>query len=169
MRCTKVLRVVRYSALSAVAWMGPGGCGFFVTPFPEGTYSADVPCTLTVGEGSNEESTSFTTPVTLVVSDSRELSLNGVPVVEGERITFTTPTADLTFEIVYVYRLFNTAGVRMVPRPTLPGITVDGPLFQRFDLDEDVIHTFASATLDVMDASGTTRLRISCDGTLTRN
>lgn len=145
-----------------------GGCGPFLSLFPLGTYSADVPCTLTVGEGDAAETAPFETPISLQSLEFGNLLLNGVPVELGGEVTFSMPTADLTFEITDIRRGLNATWITFEPRPTLPGISIDGSMEQMFWNGSGDIHVSADAILDVTDISGTTRFGIACDGLLTR-
>ncbi len=169
MQWTAIRSLCNSLALCIVALAGgAGGCGLFGPPFPSGTYSGDIPCTLTVGEGDAAETGSFESPISLNADDSGGFVLNGAPVEVGEQITFSTPTADLGFEIVSIARVLSSLAVTFEPRPTLPGISIDGNLVETFSLRSTGIHVTAEAVLDVTDTSGTTRLGITCDGTLVR-
>lgn len=143
------------------------GCGLL--SFAEGTYSADVPCEIRVVDPSGAEaSESFTHAITLTVGADGGFTIDGVPVVVGQEVARSIPTADLAFEITDVRRLAGTLIVTYAPRPSLPGITIDGELVETYRWHGGSIDVDAESNLQPTDVSGTSSFTATCDGPLTR-
>ena len=143
------------------------GCGVGGSEFLAGEYSGAIPCTLDVTNPSDETgSEEFDSAITLVVDDNGDITLNGVELVVGNEILFSIPTADLSFEIVDVQRSSGELVVTYEPRPTLPGITIEGELTQTFRANGDTIDVTSEAELAATDVSGESEFVIDCAGSL---
>jgi len=136
-------------------------------PFSPGTYSADVSCTLRAvvdAETAGEEP--FDSSITLVIDSDGLFMINGEAVVVGGTVLRAIPTADLAFEVIEVLRSGSLVTVRYEPRPTLPGITVQGELIETYRWLAGTIEMTARADLELTDISSTTGLTVDCQGVL---
>jgi len=146
-----------------------GGCGgIFAWPFASGTYVGEGPCTLRVVDPAGTEGEQdFTAPITLTVDADGNFSINGVEIVVGAEVVRSTPTADLAFEVTKVTSHWHVVTVEYAPRPTLPGISVEGQLVETYRWDAGSILATAQADLLVTDVSDTTAFTVNCEGALT--
>lgn len=153
--------------LAAMALGVPGCMNLFSEGLPPGTYEGDLDCTITVTdpEGTMAED-EFTSENVLVVGDDGALRVNGEAIVEGEEVTRAIPTADLSFEIIEVVTAIGRVTVSYEPRPTLPGISAEGELVERYERASGGIEVTATTDLDLTDVSGTSRLVVRCEGLL---
>ena len=108
------------------------GCGGIVgRPFAAGTYSGDLPCAMEVEDPSGASAQDeFTSAITLTVDEEGGISLNDVEIVVGAEVVRSVPTADLSLEVTKVTHHWHVLTVEYSPRPTLPGITVEGTLVE---------------------------------------
>ncbi len=119
-------RILAFAALTcAAAWTVTGCGGIFGTPFPPGTYTGDVPCTIRVVDPSGAAAEEpFTAPTTVTIDPDGRFTINGDELTVGGQVLRSIPTADLAFEITNVTRSRRVLTVAYEPRPTLVGITV---------------------------------------------
>jgi len=145
-----------------------GGCdALFGPPFVPGTYVDDVPCILSIEDESGSMQTEdYDAALTLVIAADGGLTINGEDVAVGQPAVRAIPTADLAFEVVEVIRQGRFVTIRYEPRPTLPGITVDGSLEERYRWRAGSIDVIAAADLELTDVATTTPLTVECRGTL---
>ena len=163
----------RIAALRVVAFVVSlvplAGCDLVLGgAFAPGTYTGDLACRIIVVDPSGAEAQdSFPSTMTLTIDEAGTLSVNGVELIVGNEVTRSIPTADLTFEITEVTRGLGRVGVSYEPRPTLPGITVEGELFEDYRWRAGLIRAFGHTDLIVTDVSGDAAFQIECSGTLT--
>lgn len=164
---TRPLFALAGLTLSA-AWALSGCGGIFAWPFSAGTYSGGVPCTISIvdppGSAASED---FTSAITLTIDADGRISINGVELVVGAEVVRSIPTADLAFEVTKITRQWHVLTVEYAPRPTLPGITVEGQLVETYRWDAGSIRASAQADLLVTDVTGTTAFAVDCEGELT--
>ena len=142
------------------------GCNaLFGPPLAPGTYSGEATCTLRAGEEGEEET--FESQVTLVIDADSNIEINGEAVVVGGQVLRAIPTADLSVEVTEVERSDRLLTIRYEPRPTLPGITVDGTLVETYSSRSGSIEMTAAADLELTDVSTTAALTVECHGALT--
>jgi hypothetical protein len=103
----------------------------------------------------------------LTIDTDGNFSVNGVEIVVGAEVVRSTPTADLAFEVTKVTSHWRVVTVEYAPRPTLPGITVEGTLVETYRWHAGSIFASAQADLLVTDVSGTATFTVDCEGTLT--
>lgn len=152
-----------------VVVLGLGGCGLVGVAIPAGTYRGEPACTIGVVSPSGETgSEPFDAPTEFVVAEDGSLFINGEPIVEGSEVTRSIPTADLAFEVTEVTRLGGHVEVVYEPRPTLPGITVEGRLVETYQWRFAALSANVEADLTLTDNSGDSELTIRCQGTLRR-
>jgi len=179
--CTFVAVVPRFGVrrcrrfgfvLAALTFSPPclvGGCGSVFGPaFAAGTYSADLPCEIhVVGPSGAEASETFTSPVTWTVDADGSFLIDGAPLVVGQQVLRSIPTADLAFEITKITRRGLLLTVEYAPRPSLPGIRVEGALVETYRWRFGSIAAEGRTNLEVTDVSGTSIFKASCAGLLT--
>ena len=114
-------RVFALAALTcAAAWIVTGCGGIFGTPFPPGTHTGDVPCTIRVVDPSGTTAEEpFTASTTVTIDDQGRFSINGDELTVGGQVLRLIPTADLAFEITAVTRGRRVLTVVYDPRRTL--------------------------------------------------
>ena len=161
-------RVFALAALTCTAgWIVTGCGGIFGTPFPPGTYTGDVPCTIRVVDPSGSAAEEpFTASTTMTIDAEGRFSINSDELTVGGELLRSIPTADLAFEITNVTRSRRVLTVVYDPRPTLAGITVEGELVETYRWHAGSILASARADLLVTDAGGTSTFTVQCDGTL---
>lgn len=151
----------------AGSW-GLGGCGLiFGGSFAPGVYSGEIPCTLSIVGPSGEGEQEYTTPITLTIDGEGNFSVNGVELVVGAEVLRSIPTADLAFEVTSITIEGSILTVEYTPRPTLPGITVEGDLVETYRWNVGSIQAAGESDLLITDVDGTTALAASCEGMLT--
>ncbi len=159
------------SLLAVVAVVGgcvTAGCGMFGSGFVPGNYTGELTCSIQAEDGpGGTTQDQFTVPVTFTVDADGTMAINEVDVVIGEAVVRSIPTADLAFEITDVVRMPHHLIVTYTPRPTLPGISIDGELIESYHLFAGSIQAAATADLAVTDVSGTISFTVECDGALT--
>lgn len=164
------VRIGRRRALlpSAMLLLSPFvGCGLFGTDFVPGDYAGDIPCTIEATNPTGETgSEDFDSSTTLVVDENGAVILNGIELVVGNQVLFAIPTADLSFEVTEISRDRGRMVVTYEPRPTLPGITVEGELSQTFSARDGRIDVSVEADLIATDVSGESVFAIDCAGSL---
>ena len=109
----------------------------------------------------------FTSAVTLTVDAEGRFGLNGVELVVGAEVIRSTPTADLAFEITNITTQWRVLTVEYAPRPTLPGITVEGELVETYRWDAGSVLAAAQTDLLVTDVTGAASFTVDCEGVLT--
>lgn len=157
--------------LVMLAWVAPlllPGCGGLFGPtFTPGTYSGDLPCTLRVVDASGSEAEeNFTSVTELTFGQDGGFTINGTQLAVGEQVIRSIPTADLAFEVTKITRCWHTVTVEYAPRPTLPGISIEGSLIETYRWDSGSIRASADADLVVTDASGPNFFDANCAGVL---
>jgi len=161
-------RVFAFAALTcAAAWIVTGCGGIFGTPFPPGTYTGDVPCTIRVVDPSGTAAEEpFTAPTTVTIDADGRFTINGDELTVGGEVLRSIPTADSAFEIAEITGERQALTVVYDPHPSLVGITVEGELVETYRWHAGSILASARADLLVTDASGTSTFTVQCDGTL---
>jgi len=146
------------------------GCvDWFLPPFAPGTYSGELACTIdAVNPSGMTGSDSFTMPGEMTIDDDGNIRINDEPLAVGQQVTRAIPTADLSFEITALTQETWLLTLRGEPRPTLPGITVEGELIEAYRWNWGSVLAAGQAELEVTDVSGTSTFDIQCAGTLTR-
>ena len=155
--------------LLSAAGTAQTGCGWlFGDAFVAGTsFSGDVPCTMDIiAPDGMTASDDFTQGLVITVDTDGRLLLNGAVIAVGTDVVRSIPTADLSFEVVSLEMGRQTATVTYEPRPSLPGITVEGTLVERYRLEPPSILVSAEADLTINDVEGDTQLDVSCAGSL---
>ncbi len=145
-------------------------CGALTAPFQPAVYEGDVHCTVYITDAAGATAHApVITPVQLTIESNGGIAIDGVEVVEGAEVVRSIPTADLAFEIVEVTHVRRRLTVRYEPRPTLPGIAVEGELVEEYHWRALGIDAAAQANLLIHDVSGTTTLVADCGGRLNRS
>jgi len=133
-----------------------------------GTYTGELICSVTGVDDSGAESQwEFTQSTVLVVGPDGDFTLNGEALVLGQQVLRSIPTADLLFEITEIEHKRCVLTFQSEPRPTLPGIGIDGVLVETYEWTDGSIVATSRVDLQIADASGTLALTSECDGTLT--
>jgi hypothetical protein len=142
------------------------GCGWFGGD-SFASYSADLSCGADIitaqGETGHED---FASSTTVEINAAGDLRVNGVAIDVGARVTRSLPAADLEFEVVAVDRNGDSITIAYEPRPSLPGITVDGQLIQKYVRQSGDLRATASANLTVTDIDVDTQITVNCEGLL---
>ncbi len=171
MRFSKRMRgfVSSFGLLAATMSFVPG-CGLFLSnALMPGTYAGDLACVIRVTDASGAEAEEeFTSSPTVTVGEDGGITVDGVRLAVGASVTRAIPNADLAFEVTRIRDGFRRVVVRFAPRPTLPGITVEGELREIYRRDADAIQVTAGALLNVGDIDGVTPFDIRCNGRLSR-
>ncbi len=156
-------------ALPVAAICAFAGCALdFGSSFAPGNYVGDVPCILGIRNADGETGEEvFISRITLAIDDNGDMFLEGVAVAVGNEVVRSIPTADLTFEITSVTLVGNLLTIEFEPRPTLPGITVEGELVETYRWVRGSIESSVEADLIVTDVSGPNTFTIRCEGVLT--
>ena len=163
-RVRTMRKLIAASVLAAVS-----GCGAGFFPLRAGVYSGELACSgqLTDDMGMMSE-LDFDQRLELTVEPSGVFRIDGVELAIGSRVLRSIPTAELEFEITDIQRPRMSVTVIYEPRPTLPGITVEGNLVESFRWDRESIIAASHAQLLVTDISQTVTLLGECHGQLDR-
>jgi hypothetical protein len=154
-------------AVAAELALLPGCALLFLLSFPPGTYTGDLACTAVIVAPDNaSETMEYEVSTTMGIDENRDFTIDGVEVALGEEVTRSLPNADLTFAITRIVRAGPLLQIEYAPRPTLPGITVDGELVETYRWVDGAIQAAAVTDLTIEDVDGTTTLAAECDGTL---
>lgn len=163
---SRILQFRAVGAIAVAAGLSPG-CGLFCSPFVAGEYGADLPCTLDVVDPTGATASEpFTSANTVKIDASGRFLVNDVELAVGREVLRSTPTVELAFEVTKLTRRCNQLTVTYEPRPSLPGITVEGQLVETYRGNAGSILVSARADLTVLDASGTSEFGVQCDGVL---
>lgn len=152
------------------AMLGVPGCiDLFQNGLAEGTYNGDLACTIEVVDPDGQEATEdFTASTTLTAGSDGSLAINDEPITSGAEVTREIPNAELAFEVADVRVEIGRLVIRYEPRPTLPGITVEGELVETYRQQLGSVAASADADLTVTDATGESTITIRCTGVLPR-
>jgi len=137
--------------------------------FVPGTYMGDVQCTISVGPSPGAPvAEEFDLSMTLTVEDDGGFRVEGVELVLGAEVVRSIPTVDLAFEVTGITHGRSGLTVTYEPRPTLPGIAVEGDLVETYRRWADSVLVGGRAELAVTDVETATAFVIVCAGVLDR-
>jgi hypothetical protein len=144
-----------------------GCCRIFDQTFAPGSYGEELACSIGLVDSSGASSQAeFTSPATVTVDPDGGFSVNGVELFVGQSVTRSIPTADLAFEVTAITNADGLLTVTLEPRPTLPGITIEGELVERYRWECGSVSVSSSADLIVTDVSAPNDISVDCDGVL---
>lgn len=110
----------------------------------------------------------FSQAAQATVGDDGTLTVNGETIVVGAEVTRSIPTADLAFTVTTIRRGLGGMHVEYAPRPTLPGITVEGVLTEMFGAVSGALLVEAVSSLELGDVDGVRPFEVRCAGRLPR-
>ena len=166
-RARRVLRLVVCGAMLALGGLTAGCEALWGGLFVPGVYMGDLQCTISASDGSGTQAEEeFVSSLTFTVEADGGLRVNDVELVVGAEVVRSIPTADLAFEVTAFSHSRSGLTVTYEPRPTLPGITVEGTLVETYRRQAASILATGRAELTVRDVDTTTEFTIECAGML---
>jgi len=102
----------------------------------------------------------------MTIDEEGGIQINESELVVGQEVVRSIPTADLAFEVVAITRMGSLLSVEYEPRPTLPGITIEGELRETYRSESGSIHVESRADLLITDVSTVTTFTADCQGNL---